>query len=184
MTNNCDDDVTMRVTGSASAGLLAATATAPIQHIQPAVIGSRTSHFMEEGAAAAEALLHGLAEDPLGVALATGEPVAENAQVERESPGLTLMEQALTWPVSGPLALPTGNAEPSRDPLGLGRDPLGLGRALRSGIESSVPTAPAQCSLGRNSAEAATDNLTSVVTYEQLPSYTRAPRCRIRGESS
>ena len=121
---------------------------------------------MEEGAAAAEALLHGLAEDPLGVALATGEPVAENAQVERESPGLTLMEQALTWPVTGPLALPTGNADPSRNPLR-------FGRALRSGIESSVPTAQAQCSLGRNSAEAATDNLTSVVTYEQLPSYTR-----------
>ena len=164
MVNDRDHAFTMEHTGtSTSVEPIAASATITTQHpiTTPIVMGiapgSRPSPFME-GAAAAEALLLGLAEDPLGVALATGEPVAENAQVERESPGLTLMEQALTWPVTGPLALPTGNAMPSRNPLP-------SGRALTSGIESSVPTAPEQCSLGMNSAGTGTDNLTSVVAW-------------------
>ena len=73
------------------------------------VLAQDASVHMAQGAAAAQALLQGRAEDPLGAILATGQGVVENAPVERDSPGLSLMEQALTWPVTGPLALPSGN---------------------------------------------------------------------------
>ena len=133
MAHDHGHDVSMPATGSAGVDLLASASIYhnPITTTTQAVIGSRPSPFME-GAAAAEALLQGLAEDPLGTALATGQAVVENALVERDSPGLSLMEQALTWPVTGPLALPSGNALPSGDPL-TSRNPLTSGRALTSG---------------------------------------------------
>ena len=56
--NDRDNHMSMPAGTSSSSGLLTASATASIQHtIQPAVIGSRPLHFMEEGAAEADRFL-------------------------------------------------------------------------------------------------------------------------------